>query len=292
MNLAIQYLINGILAGISYSLLTAGYSLIYSTTKIFHLAHAAVYAASGLITWYLFTHGWSLWLAIPVSIVLGGILGAVMEIGVYRPLRIRGTNVVLVMIASLGILITVQNILAILFSPTAKNFPTVLEAIIIGPFMIPGWLLVGFVLGLLSIIALIFMLQHTRTGLEIRAVASNELMSRIVSINIGKTYLITIILGSMMAALAGIIVSIDNGANPYAGLIQLLTALVIMILGGVGNIKGAVVVGLLFGVLENTSMLVVSSEWKTSVLFAVFITLVLIKANPQLVSLEKMGGGL
>jgi branched-chain amino acid transport system permease protein len=292
MMLFTQYVINGIIVGVVYALMAVSYSLIFSTTRIFHLAHAAVFCMGGMITWFLMEQGISLWVAMGVTLVLAASAGALIEVSIYRPLRRRGAPYLLIMIASLGVLISIQSILALVFSPNIRFLSVEFKPILLGELVIPGWQAYSLLLGAVAIGLLGYILYRTRVGDEMRALACNEIMSKIVGIDIQKTYLFSIIIGSVLAALSGIILAVDNGANPYAGLVQLLTSLAITILAGVGNNQRIVVISLLFGVLQNISLMIVPSEWVLSVCYAIMVVLILMRANPQRQALERMGGAM
>jgi branched-chain amino acid transport system permease protein len=178
------------------------------------------------------------------------------------------------------------------FSPNIRFLSVEFKPILLGELVIPGWQAYSLLLGAVAIGLLGYILYRTRVGDEMRALACNEIMSKIVGIDIQKTYLFSIIIGSVLAALSGIILAVDNGANPYAGLVQLLTSLAITILAGVGNNQRIVVISLLFGVLQNISLMIVPSEWVLSVCYAIMVVLILMRANPQRQALERMGGAM
>lgn len=292
MILFIQYIINGIILGVVYALMAVSYSLIFSTTRIFHLAHAAVFCAGGMSAWFLTSRGISLWVAMVISLVVAALIGAIIEIGIYRPLRRRGSPYLLIMIASLGALISIQSILALVFSPDIRFIKTSFDPILLGQIVIPGWQAYSLILGMIGIGLLVYILYKTRLGDEMRALACNEIMSKIIGIDLQKTYLLSILIGSVLAALSGFILAVDNGANPYAGLVQLLTSLAITILAGVGNIPRIVVISLLFGILQNVALMFVPSEWVLSICYAIMVVLILVRANPQRQALERMGGAM
>ena len=116
-----QLFVNGLIAGGIYSLVALGFGLIYSTTRFFHFAHGAVYAVGAYLTYACWLFGLSLYIAIPLAIIGTSILGALLDIGIYRPLRQRGASSLILLIASLGLFTVIQNLISLVFGDDTKT---------------------------------------------------------------------------------------------------------------------------------------------------------------------------
>jgi len=182
-------------------------------------------------------------------------------------------------IASLGLLILIENLLAIVFTPDPMRMDIgVLDtSLVIGPVFLTYLHVLTVVLAVAGYLALMLFLKRSRWGQAIRAVSSSPEMARTVGIDLKRVHLLTYAIGSALAAPAGILVAMDVGAEPFRGTRFVLLASVAVIMGGIGSIPGAMLGGLFLGLLENVGIWQLPSEWQLAISFGVFLLFILLR---------------
>lgn len=280
MDLVLQLLATGIVVGSLYALCTLGWGLIYGTTLHFHVAHGAVFT---LAAYYAYACqklvGLPLAAAVLVAIVLAAASGLLIDRLLYQPLERRGAVRTTLFIASLGLLILVENALAIAFTPDPLRMDVgVLQrSIRLGPVYVTALHVLTVALAVVAYAALVLFLRRTRSGQAIRAVASAPEMARTVGIDLRRVHMLTYAVGSAISAPAGILVAMDVGAEPYRGTTFVLLASVGVIMGGIGSIPGAMLGGLFLGLVENLGVWKIPSEWQSALSFGVFLLFILLR---------------
>jgi branched-chain amino acid transport system permease protein len=277
--LGLQLLINGLVTGCSLGVVAISFSLIYGTTRIFHVAHAGVYSLAGYIAWSLISHGVPDMLALPLAMAACAALGVLIQHQLYQRLARRRATHLVVLIASLGVLAVIQNLIAAIYSPNTLQFPSAWASRMIG---LGGILLtqaqvLAMVAGLVAFVGMRWFMYHTLLGSRIRAVASNPSLAEITRLGPQDVYIIAIGIASAVVALPGVLVPFDLGLKPYGGITVLLTATIAMIAGGVGSITGAFLLSVVIAVLQNLSLLVMPGEWSIGVTFFIFVIFMLFR---------------
>jgi branched-chain amino acid transport system permease protein len=278
--LVLQLLATGLVVGSLYALCALGWGLIYGTTLHFHVAHGAVFT---LAAYFAYVGQKVLHLPLGVACVLAvagaALAGLLIDLLVYQRLEARGAVRTTVFIASLGVLIVLENLVALLFGsdPLRMDVGRLSNAVEIGPVFLTSLHLVTLALALAGYLALMAFLTHTRAGRAVRAVSSSPEMARTVGIDLGRIQLLTYALGSAVSAPAGILVALDVGAEPYRGTQFVLLASVGVILGGIGSIPGALLGGLFIGLLENLGVWQIPSEWQSAISFGVFLVFIVVR---------------
>ena len=277
--LALQLLINGLVTGCALGVVAVSFSLIYATTKIFHVAHAGVYTMAGYIAWWLVSHGVPEFVALLVTIAACALLGALIQGGLYARLATRRATHLVVLIASLGVLAVIQNIIAAVFTPNILQFPVPWAARMasFGGVRITYTQVLTVVVSLAAYGATMWFAHFTILGKRIRAVASNPFLAGITRLQPNAVYIYVVAIASAIVALPGVLVPLDLGLQPYGGITPLLTATIAMIAGGVGSISGAFVLSVAIAVLQNLSLLVIPGEWSIGTTFFIFVIFMLFR---------------
>jgi branched-chain amino acid transport system permease protein len=279
-DLVLQLLATGLVVGSLYALCALGWGLIYGTTLHFHVAHGAVFT---LAAYFAYVGQKLLHLPLAVACVLAvagaALAGLLIDLLVYQRLEARGAVRTTVFIASLGVLIVLENVVALLFGPDPLRMDVgrLASAVEIGPVFLTGLHLMTVALALAGYLALMAFLTRTRAGHAVRAVSSSPEMARTVGIDLRRIQLLTYALGSAVSAPAGILVALDVGAEPYRGTQFVLLASVGVILGGIGSIPGALLGGLFIGLLENLGVWQIPSEWQSAISFGVFLVFIVVR---------------
>jgi branched-chain amino acid transport system permease protein len=277
--LALQLLATGLVTGCALGVVAISFSLVYATTKIFHVAHAGIYTLGGYLAWSLVVHGAPLLLALLVPIAVCAALGALIQSQLYARLERRRATHLVILIASLGALAVIQNIVAAVYTPNILQFPLPWssEVVVFGPMRLTHTQLLTILVSLAAYLATMLFAHRTILGKRIRAVASNPMLADITRLQPQTVYIYVIAIASALVCLPGILVPLDLGLQPYNGVTPLLTATIAMIAGGVGSITGAFVLSVAIAVLQNLSLLVMPGEWSIGVTFFVFVIFMLFR---------------
>ncbi len=292
-----QQLINGLSLGAIYALLALGYTMVYGVLRFINFAHSDVFMVGAFIGFYLAPY-------IPVGTMTGGlialgismagcaILGVVIERLVYRPLRNRSKLNVL--ITAIGVSLLLENLGQLWFGANPKPFPALFPVKSIelgGGLILSSNQLAVFIIAILLMGALQFTVLKTRMGTAMRAVSFNPVAASLVGINIDVVISFTFALGSALAAAGGILYSLNyQRIEPLMGILPGLKAFVAAVLGGIGNIPGAALGGVLLGIVET---FVRGSRWSTytdAISFAILIMILLFRPGGLLgtAQLEKV----
>lgn len=275
-----QSIANGIVAASVYALIALGFSLIYGTTRFFHFAHGAVYTAGAYLAYALIVQSHApLWAAVPAAVVLASLLGMLTEVGVYRPLRKRYAGTLVLLIASLGLYVGLQNLISLFYGDGIRTMRTgpVREGIaVLGARITPIQLLtIAAAVGLFVVVGLA--LAYSRLGRALRAVANDPELARVAGIDTDRCVLFAFGLGSALAAVAAILISLDVDITPTMGMNALLMGVVATIIGGVGSIPGVALGSLLLGLAQHLGVWKVGSEWQDAIAFAVLVAFLLFR---------------
>jgi branched-chain amino acid transport system permease protein len=277
--LVVQLLVNGVVTGMGLGMVAVSFALVYATIRIFHVAHAGVWTLSGYIAYSVMRAGLPLVVGLAAGVLAAAAAGALIQWLVYERLARRGASGLVVLIASLGVLSVMQNALAGVYSPDILQFPGSWAG---GVVRFSGILLTRAQLatvaaGVLAYGGLALFTRRTLLGKQIRAVAANPFLAEITRLEPGRVYVLVLAIASAVVALPGILVPLDLGLQPYAGVTPLLTATIAMIAGGIGSLTGAFLLSLVIAVLQNLSLLVMPGEWAIGSTFAVFVVFMLFR---------------
>jgi len=252
MEILLEQVLNGVAIGSLYGLMTLGLTLVYGILRILHIAHAAVYTAGAYLGLWTFQWSGSLLLGAIVAMAGCSALGVGIERLVYFPLLRYPPFVPL--IASIAVLLGTEEVCRLLFGPYILAFPAKvsLPSISLGNLVVSAPLLAVYIVTAAILLALWYIVARTRLGLAMRAVAQSRPMADALGIDTHRIITITFVLGSSIAALAGILVGIYyNQVYPTMGAVPAYKTLAIIVVGGLGNIQGSVIASLLVGMAET-----------------------------------------
>jgi len=284
-------LANGVIAGAIYALVGLGFALVYRTVRFFHFAHGAVYAVAAYMayaaTQLLAVRGWWLdgggWLLDGVGWILAIGVAAVVGVGidrlVYRPLRRRKAPALILLIASFGVFIFLQNLLQLVFGAqilTMRTGPVKEGHHVLGAVVTDVQIAI-IVVGCLVLVGLVLLEKGARMGKAMRAVADDSLATSVVGINPERIIMWAFVIGSALAGLAGILISYETNIEPTMGFNALLKGIIASIIGGIGSIPGAALGGLFLGLAENLGIWKLPAMWKDTIAFGLLIVFLLVR---------------
>lgn len=271
--LLLQLLVDGLINGLAIGLVAISFSLVYATTRVFHVAHAGIYTLGGYIAWYVVDRGWPFAVACIVAVAGSAVAGALLQKHVYEPLKERRASPLVLLIASLGALAVLQNLVAVIFTPNLLQFAVSwrTQLVSFGPIALSYVQVLIATASTITFAGLLWTSRRTALGRRIRAVASNPLFAEIARLRPRRVAVQVMMIASAIVALSGVLVGLDQAIQPYTGTVVLLTASVAMIAGGIGSLTGAFVVSIALAVLQNLSLLVMPGRWSIAVTFGLFI---------------------
>ncbi len=285
----LQHIVDGISLGAIYALIALGYTMVYGVLKLINFAHGDIFMLGSMVGWYASAR-WtgeasdpSIFGAVLVtlfSMLVCGTVGFVIERLAYRPLRAAPR--INSLITAIGVSFFLEYGGQYLFGPNPRGFGVLPHH----PPVRLGGIAIGYVdlVTIFTSVLLMFVLQrivfHTRIGTAMRAVSWNPSVAALMGVNIDLVISFTFVLGSTLAAVAGILyASKYPSVHPLMGLMPGLKAFVAAVLGGIGNVPGAMLGGLLLGLAEQLVSGYTSSSWRDAVAFAILILILLVKPS-------------
>jgi len=284
----LQYVVNGVFEGSVYALIAVGLSLIFGVLEVVNFAHGEFYMLGAIFLFIFFSvFGMPYWIGVLLVILCMAAFGILVERLMIRPLVGKGW--LLPIIATFALSIGLQNLVIVTFGPTPQPIVTTYTQHIIDiagiNFTQQRFLILLFALG--SFILLNLFLKRTKTGKAMRAISQNREASQIVGIDVNRIYMITFAIGSALAGLAGSIVGPIYVIYPTMGALLCLKAFACVIMGGFGNVKGAIYSAYILGIIGSLGASFVSQTYKDIIVFAALIIVLLIR--PQGLFGKKVG---
>lgn len=285
-----QQIANAISLGAIYSLFALGYALVFSILGVLNLAHSAVFmwgAFFGLVAviqWNL-----PLLLAIPIAMLGAGLIGLVLDFVAFRPLRERGAPRISQLIGSIGASALLVSIAQLVFGTQPQRFPfeIIPTAPIPGlPFRVTLIQVIVLIVALALMVLLNLMVMRTRLGQAMRAVAFNPRTASLLGINVSGIFRNTFFISGALAGVAGVLYGLSyNSILPFMGDQVALKGLTAIVLGGMGNIQGAVIGGFAVAGLERFSVAIGGSDYRDAIVFLILFLMLIVR--PQGIAGQK-----
>lgn len=272
-----QQLINGLMLGASYALIAIGYTLIFGVLKLLYFAHGEVFMVGAFVGLYLvLLGGANIYVAMLGAMIACAVLGIIAVYVSVRP--VSKDRPLAPLISTIGLTIILQNLAVYIFGGQQVGFPeTITQKLFqFGPITISSVQL--FILGTATtlMVALWLFIERTKMGRAIRATAENHETAALLGVDVNRVVLVTFMIGSGIAGVAGVLDGIKNsGVSPFMGLTAAVKGLIVMLLGGLGNVPGAMVAGLLLGMIEILSAAYIGTTSRDFFSFAILILILL-----------------
>ena len=277
----LQYLINGISIGSVYAIIALGYTMVYGIAKMLNFAHGDIIMVGAYISFCVTSYlGLPAWVSVVAAVAVCTVLGIVIEGLAYKPLR--GTPSLAVLITAIGVSYFLQNAAQLIWSSSPKNFTSVVTmkpiSLAGGKIVITGEVLLTVAACILVMVGLTLFTSKTRTGKAMRAVSEDRDAAQLMGINVNQTISTTFAIGSALAAVAGVLLcSTVPTLQPTTGSMPGIRAFTAAVFGGIGSIPGAMLGGILLGLIEIFGKAYISSELGDAIVFAVLIIVLLFK---------------
>jgi branched-chain amino acid transport system permease protein len=277
-----QQLINGLMLGATYSLVAIGYTLIFGVLGLLHFAHGEVLMAGAFMGLFIIT--WSnlpLYITLPLAMVATGLLGIIIDLLAIRPLK-KDFHLA-PLLATIGVTIILQNLAVKLFGGYGTRFPDAIEVTQynVGSIMISSINILILGISVFLMLVLYFFIKKTKTGKAMRAVAESHLTAGLLGVNVEWVVLLTFGVASALAGAAGVMIGLAfHAITPFIGLTFALKGLVVMLLGGLGNVLGAMIGGLILGLAEVLAIVIFPTEINVQDIFSFGIMIIILIFRP------------
>jgi len=298
----LSYLVSGISLGSIYALIALGYTMVYGIAKMLNFAHGDIIMAGGYVVFLAMSTTWCpVWLAVLIGIIVCTVLGVVIEKVAYKPLR--GTNPLAVLITAIGVSYLLQNIALLWLGSDTKNFTSIVNGA--PPFLLvyeghapifftaakdtpyaeltPALTIkmetfLAIVVSVAIMAGLTLFINKTKAGKAMLACSEDMGAAKLMGINVNRTISLTFAIGSALAAVASVLMlSSYPGLSPYTGSMPGIKAFVAAVFGGIGSIPGAMIGGVLLGIIENMSKAYISQQLSDAIVFLVLIIVLVVR---------------
>ena len=274
----LQQLINGISLGSIYALIALGYTMIYGIIKLINFAHGDIYMVGAYLGFYAVTLGIPVVPAILISMAVTSLLGIAVERFAYRPLRHAPR--ISVLITAIGVSFLLEYVMMALVSPTPRTVPATISDVswTFEGLVISGQQLLIMGVTFVLMVILTYIVRATKIGKAMRAASYDTEAAQLMGINADRIISITFAIGSALAAVAGVLIGIYyNSIDPLMGLMPGIKAFVAAVFGGIGILPGAVVGGIVLGIVEAFISGFGFSMFRDAAAFAILILVLLLK---------------
>lgn len=287
-----QQLFNALSLGCVYALFALGFTLVFGVLRVINLSHGAVfmvgaYAALEAITRLHFP----LWAALAFAFAFSGAVGLLIDVLVLKPLRARNAPELIPMIASIGLAIAINNLAQGLFGAQNMRFPTEVlpqDVMVLAGLHVTvlelGIILLSFVL----MTVLLLVMRRTQIGRALRAIAESPKAASLLGINVEGLFMLTSFVAAGLGGIAGVLIGLySNALFPLMGQPMLEKGIAVIILGGMGDIRGAMLAGLFLGFAEVLSVAYIGSTMRDAVAFGLLFLVLLVRPKGLLGSLQE-----
>lgn len=278
----LTHLFSGIGLGSIYAIIALGYTMVYGIAKMLNFAHGDIIMIGAFVMYNIAATalGSNALFGILISIIVCAILGIIIEKVAYKPLR--GASPLAVLITAIGVSYLLQNIALLIFGADTKSFTSVVKLKSLtfagDRLVITGVTIVTIIVCVIIMASLTLFVKKTKTGVAMQAVSEDQGAAQLMGIDVNKTISITFAIGSGLAAIAGVLLcSAYPSLSPYTGSMPGIKAFVSAVFGGIGSIPGAMIGGILLGIIEILGRAYISTELSDAIVFAILIIVLLIR---------------
>lgn len=275
-----QQLVNGLTLGSVYAVIAIGYTLVFGVLNIVNMAHGGIIMMGAYIGLLLVTvAGWGLFPALIGAMVGGAVLGYLLEVLALRPLRGKKVTHLAPLISTIGVSIFLESAALLVFGPQTRAFPTDYNQLMdFGLFKISEIQIISMGTAIVLMVLLTLLLNKTRIGKAVRATAENIETASLLGIHTRRIITFTVMLASALGAAAGVLIALSfNAIEPTMGTSMGFKGLAVLIMGGLGNVGGAMAGGFILGVAEVFSVAYGASSFRDAVTFGLIILILFIR---------------
>jgi branched-chain amino acid transport system permease protein len=271
-----QSILNGLAAGWVYVLVAVGLTLVFGIMNIVQFAHGEIYMLGAYASYFLIkSYGFSFWAALPLSALLIGLLGIVLERFFFRPFRGRFEPSIII---AVGLMVLLQTTAVVGFGTSTKSMPGIIPGVLTVSGITLSWdRLLVILVGIILVVALFLLIQKTKIGQAMVAVSQDPHAAALQGIDVNRISAVAMFVGCALAAIAGSLMGSIFSTSPFMGTSAITKGIAVIILGGLGSIPGAVAGGLILGLIDGLVPPLLSSTMASIVGFGVIIIVLLLR---------------
>ena len=271
-----QQLVNGVLLGATYALFALGFTLMFGVLRVINLTYGFYFSAGALIAlWLTRSAGLGIWAALPLAAIAAGLIAVALDALLLTRLRRLHAPELSFLMVTLGGVLALYSALTVWLGPDIRRLPAGVisaEAFILGPIRITAAQTLILAATAVLVAALAVLMRGTRLGLAIRAMAEKPDAAQLMGIDTGRAAALVSFVSGGLAGAGGVLIGLNfNAVHPYMGETMMLRGFVVIIVGGMGDLRGAVLAGLALGVIEVMTAGYVSSGLKEAVAFLILV---------------------
>jgi len=272
-------LLAGVTLGAVYVLMAMGLTIVYGVAKVFNYAQGSFFCWGGYFAWYLIERfQWNYLISILVTIVISFFFGILFENIIVLPLRRFPNWEFTVIIVTLGCALLLDNLILVLFGPLSKTLPFLMEGVItFGNFTISIHNMLMILIAMAILVTLDLFLKKTRTGMAMRAVSQDITGAKIVGLPVNRLYSYSFGIATMLSAMSAILLIPRTLLYPLVGWTTLLKAFVVIVLGGLGNIKGTIIAAIILSIVEIFTSYLIGGIWAMPIFIIIMIVILIFK---------------
>jgi branched-chain amino acid transport system permease protein len=280
MELFLQQFVNGLVIGIIYSLVAIGLTVIYGIFDIINMTQGTFFMIGAFAAYFLTKYfGLSYFLSIPLAMIITGIIGILVERSSVRTLR--GQHAIVFLLSTMGLMVMLENLALALWGATARQLPSPFSpepVVILGVFLTRQKIFL-FLCAAVMIFLVKRFIKASRIGRAMRAVATDQNTAALMGIDVNGVFIVSFGLGAALSAAAGVLLGPIFDIEPLMGHLTLIKAFIVVIMGGMGNITGALYCGLILGVAESMGAGYIDVDYKDA--FGLIIMILVLLFRPQ-----------
>ncbi len=286
----LQHLANTLILGGTYALLGIGLTMIFGIMRVVNFSHGELYTFGAYGVYFFVSHmGFDFFSSIALAIAFGALLGALIEYVLLRPLL--GADIDTTMLIMIGAMIVMQNAEQLIWGGVAKSVPTPFPEtpLVLGPISVSYLRVFVLAMALVLIVIAYWLIDRTKLGKAMRATFQDSETAALMGVNVKAIYTTTFAIGSALAAAAGALLAPVYVVSPTMGGLAVAKAFAIVILGGLGNIKGATIGGFILAFAEGIGAGYISSGYRDAMGFLIIIAVLLFKPTGLFARAERIG---
>lgn len=278
MQIVLQLLINAIIAGSVYALVASGLTFIYATSRIFHLAHGVVIVFGAYsFHWAWIGQGWHPLLAAVLSVAVSTGIGLLMNEFVYEQQRKRKAKKLAYLISTIALLMLGTSVILLASGSSLKSFGVQTSVYRFDELNITLMQIILILTSFFLLLILAWIVKYTKFGKAMRATADNEEVAMIMGVNTRQIRRLSFAIGSLLAAIAGILIGLEFNLDPNMGVFLAIKGFTAMVIGGVGSIGGAILGAFVVGLTEQLAVWYFGAGWKNSMAFILLFVFLLLR---------------
>lgn len=277
--LIIATVLDGVTTGLMYALFASGLTLIWGTMKMLNFAHGEFFMLGGYLTFVLFmTLHWPILIATVGSVMVVILVALLIEAFIIQPLLRRPLWQLTSIIATLGLSVIMQNLALHIWGPQFLSIPYYFSGVTkFGNIPIANQRLLIAAVSILALLGSAYVIRYTRIGMALRATSQDADAAKLYGVHVAYVYAFTFAMAAGLAGVAVAVMAPITSVNPFMGLNPLLKGFIVVILGGLGSFPGAIVGGIVLGVIEALGVLFTSSQWQDVIGFGVLVLILWVR---------------